>query len=90
MHSPDTWNHEKHKRSRSDHPCDITGLEELVSTIWRKFGGAWKAHIVEDVKIGIARVSSGHDGAIVGNLDGIVECIQVDAFNNETGHLGGL
>jgi hypothetical protein len=50
---------------------------------------AWKAHIVEDIKIGIARVSSSHDGAIVGNLDSVVECIQVDAIQDETGHLGG-
>ena len=50
---------------------------------------ARKAHVVEDVKIGIARVSTSHDSAIVGNLDSIVERIQVDAFQDETGHLGG-
>jgi hypothetical protein len=50
---------------------------------------AEKPYIVEDVEIGVQRVSSGHDGAIVGNLDGVVERVQVDAVNDER-HLGGF
>ncbi len=38
MHIPDTWNHEKHKRSRSDHPRDITGLRGIVSAVQRELG----------------------------------------------------
>jgi hypothetical protein len=52
--------------------------------------GAREAYIVEDVKISIARVPSGHDRAIVWNLDGVVERIQIDAFHDEPGHVGGL
>jgi hypothetical protein len=48
-----------------------------------------QAYIVEDIQIGVQRVSSGWDGAIVGNLDGIVERGQIDAVNGER-HVGGV
>jgi hypothetical protein len=88
MHIPDTWNHKKHKRSRCDHPRNITGLESEVSRVRRELGRA-RAHVVEDVEIGIQRVSSGHGSTIVGDLDGIVERVQVDAVHDER-HLGGF
>lgn len=88
MHIPDTWNHEKHKCSRCDHPRDITGLRWKVSTVRRELDGR-NPYIVVDVEIGVQRVSSSHDGVIVGNLDGVVERVQVDAVDDER-HLGGF
>lgn len=55
----------------------------------RDESGQGRGHIVEDVEIGVQRVSSGHDRAIVGDLDGIVERVQVDAVHDER-HLGGF
>ena len=43
--------------------------------------------IVENVEIGVQRVTSSHDSAIVRNLDGIVESVEIDAVNDER-HLG--
>jgi hypothetical protein len=47
-----------------------------------------KTHIIEDVEIGVQRVSSCRGGAIIGNFDSIVERIQVDAVDDKR-HLGG-
>ena len=78
MYIPDTWNHEKHQRRGSDHPCDITGLGDLVSNSSARIG-PWEAHIVEDVEIGVQGIASSHIGAIVRDLDSIVERVEIDA-----------
>ena len=38
-------------------------------------------YVVENVEISIQGVTSGHDCAIVRDLDGVVERVQVDAIN---------
>jgi hypothetical protein len=39
-------------------------------------------YIVENVEISVQGISSSHDGAIVWDLDGVVERVQVDAIND--------
>ena len=41
-----------------------------------------EAYVVEDVEISIQGITSGHGRAIVGDLDGVVERVQVDAINH--------
>lgn len=52
--------------------------------------GVWElswTHIVEDVEIGSERVTTSHLGTIVGDFEGIIESVEIDAVNDKR-HLG--
>ena len=41
------------------------------------------SYIVEDIEVRGQGITASHAGAIVGDLDGVVESVQVDAINDQ-------
>jgi len=46
-------------------------------------GGVEQAYIVEDVEIGVKRIAASCSGAVVGDLNGVVESVEIDAINEK-------
>jgi len=64
------------------------GFVSAACCCWTGVGGG-SAYIVEDVQIIVQGVAAGHRGAIVGDLDSVVESVQVDPVDGKR-HGGGL
>ena len=77
--SPNARNHKQDERGGHDQPGDIARLENV-----RKAAQACQltgavTYLIEDIEILREGVSSGRHAAIVGDLDGVVEVVEVSA-----------
>jgi hypothetical protein len=65
------------------HRANVVTKSALRASYVLRIAAAGGTYIVKDVEIGILGVASSHNTAIVWDLDGVVELVEIDSVNEE-------